>query len=127
MGARPQFIKSAPVSKAIKKAGIEEIIIHTGQHYDPGMSDIFFRQMDIPEPNYFLDINQLSHAEMTGRMNGKPATSSADFSSLFWACAPRRSPDSIVRSPSPKGRLTLEGYNSEIFPSRFDQQRSTGQ
>lgn len=69
IGARPQFIKASVVSKAISEsASIEEIIIHTGQHYDPKMSDLFFNELNIPKPKYLLDINGGSHGEMTGRM-----------------------------------------------------------
>ncbi len=69
IGARPQFIKAATVSREIiKHNNIEEIIVHTGQHFDKNMSDIFFEQMSIPKPNYNLDINSLSHGAMTGQM-----------------------------------------------------------
>lgn len=68
VGARPQFIKAAPVSKALKAAGIREILIHTGQHFDDNMSALFFRELDIPAPAYQLDINSLGHGAMTGRM-----------------------------------------------------------
>jgi UDP-GlcNAc3NAcA epimerase len=68
VGARPQFIKAAPVSREFAKAGIKEILVHTGQHFDKNMSDIFFNQMNIPKPDYFLDINSLNHGAMTGRM-----------------------------------------------------------
>lgn len=69
IGARPQFIKAAVVSRAIKKnSDIEEIIVHTGQHYDANMSDVFFSEMGIPHSNYNLNINALSHGAMTGRM-----------------------------------------------------------
>ncbi len=69
VGARPQFIKAAVVSRAFReKGGIEEVILHTGQHFDSNMSDIFFKQMDIPEPKYNLNINSLSHGVMTGKM-----------------------------------------------------------
>ena len=69
VGARPQFIKAAAVSRAFaKEARIDEVIIHTGQHFDKNMSDIFFEEMHIPKPNYLLDINSLSHGAMTGRM-----------------------------------------------------------
>jgi len=68
IGARPQFIKSAPLSKYFKLSKINEIIIHTGQHYDPEMSKIFFDQLNIPKEKYNLGINQLSHGAMTGRM-----------------------------------------------------------
>lgn len=69
IGARPQFIKASALSREIQKQDdIEEIIIHTGQHFDQNMSDIFFEQMDIPKPNYFLNINELNHGAMTGQM-----------------------------------------------------------
>jgi UDP-GlcNAc3NAcA epimerase len=68
VGARPQFIKASVVSLAIRENGIEEIIIHTGQHYDHKMSNLFFEEMKIPRPNYQLDINGISHGAMTGRM-----------------------------------------------------------
>lgn len=69
IGARPQFIKASVVSRAIQQAGvIEEIILHTGQHFDKNMSDIFFNQLNIARPNIQLDIHGGSHGEMTGRM-----------------------------------------------------------
>ncbi len=69
IGARPQFIKAAAVSREIAKHDdIEEIIVHTGQHFDANMSEIFFKQMQIPKPDYNLEINSLSHGAMTGRM-----------------------------------------------------------
>lgn len=77
IGARPQFIKAATVSRAIATYNasiidhqplITEVIIHTGQHFDANMSDIFFEEMQIPKPDYFLEINSLSHGAMTGRM-----------------------------------------------------------
>ncbi len=69
IGARPQFIKAAAVSREINKYNdIEEIIVHTGQHFDSNMSDIFFKELHIPKPDYNLDINGLSHGAMTGQM-----------------------------------------------------------
>jgi len=68
IGARPQFIKAAAVSRALKKAGITEVIVHTGQHYDHNMSEVFFSEMEIPKPDYNLAINDLGHGAMTGRM-----------------------------------------------------------
>jgi UDP-GlcNAc3NAcA epimerase len=64
IGARPQFIKAAMVSHVINAQysnSIEEIIVHTGQHYDANMSDIFFDQMKIPKPRYHLNIGGKSH------------------------------------------------------------------
>ena len=68
IGARPQFIKAATISRALKKSEINEIIIHTGQHFDNNMSKIFFDEMDIPLPHYNLNINSVGHGAMTGRM-----------------------------------------------------------
>ncbi len=69
VGARPQFIKAAALSREISKNNdTEEIIVHTGQHYDKNMSDIFFEEMKIPKPHYNLNINGLSHGAMTGQM-----------------------------------------------------------
>jgi UDP-GlcNAc3NAcA epimerase len=69
IGARPQFIKAAPLSKAIGSSKIfEEIILHTGQHFDEKMSDIFFNEMKIPSPKYRFNINNLNHGAMTGLM-----------------------------------------------------------
>ncbi|RZS85973.1 non-hydrolyzing UDP-N-acetylglucosamine 2-epimerase [Pigmentiphaga kullae] len=68
VGARPQFIKAAVVSREIAdRPGITEIIVHTGQHYDAEMSEIFFEQMHIPKPHYNLAIGGGKHGEMTGR------------------------------------------------------------
>ncbi|MDH5382579.1 MAG: UDP-N-acetylglucosamine 2-epimerase (non-hydrolyzing), partial [Cyclobacteriaceae bacterium] len=68
LGARPQFIKASPVSKALKQEGFEEILVHTGQHFDANMSQIFFDEMGIAKPHYNLNIHGLSHAAMTGKM-----------------------------------------------------------
>jgi UDP-N-acetylglucosamine 2-epimerase len=71
LGARPQFIKASVVSSAFKVAGIDELIIHTGQHFDALMSDIFFQDLDLPQPDYHLNIHSLNHGAMTGRMMEK--------------------------------------------------------
>lgn len=68
VGARPQFIKAATLSRAFAKTGVQEKIIHTGQHFDTNMSDVFFEEMNIPKPSYQLEINGLTHGAMTGRM-----------------------------------------------------------
>lgn len=67
IGARPQFIKAAVVSRELRKKHIE-ILVHTGQHYDYNMSDIFFEELDIPKPDYNLGISGGSHGKMTGQM-----------------------------------------------------------
>ncbi len=68
IGARPQFIKAAPVSRAFAQAGINEYLVHTGQHYDPDMSQIFFDELKIPKPNINLNVRSGSQAMQTGRM-----------------------------------------------------------
>lgn len=71
IGARPQFIKASVISKAIQKIdNVEEILLHTGQHFDANMSDIFFEQLGIPRPDFQLQIHGGNHGEMTGRMLG---------------------------------------------------------
>lgn len=68
VGARPQFIKAATVSRVIADSeDITEILVHTGQHYDKNMSDVFFSEMQIPKPNYNLNISGLNHGAMVGR------------------------------------------------------------
>jgi len=68
IGARPQFVKAATVSRELRKAGIEELLVHTGQHFDHNMSQVFFDEMEIPRPHYNLEISGLNHGAMTGRM-----------------------------------------------------------
>jgi UDP-GlcNAc3NAcA epimerase len=65
VGNRPQFIKSAPLSIALREAGIEEVVLHTGQHWDPAMSQIFFDELGIAEPGYRLDLRTADAAAMT--------------------------------------------------------------
>ena len=68
VGARPQFIKEAILNKAFGKAGIEEIIVNSGQHYDYNMSDIFFKTLGIKSPDYNLEVGSGLHGEMTGKI-----------------------------------------------------------
>lgn len=68
VGARPQFIKAAPVGRALEDAGIQEVVLHTGQHYDAGMSDVFFAELGIREPRYNLGVGSGSHATQTAAM-----------------------------------------------------------
>lgn len=69
IGARPQFIKASVVSKAMtENASLQEVVVHTGQHFDENMSSIFFDQLSIPRPDHQLNINGGGHGEMTGRM-----------------------------------------------------------
>lgn len=69
VGARPQFVKAAVISRVLKqRSDVVEIIVHTGQHYDHNMSDVFFEEMEIPRPKYNLDIHGMDHGAMTGQM-----------------------------------------------------------
>ncbi len=69
VGARPQFVKAGVVSRAIAThPEINEVVVHTGQHFDPNMSDIFFSQLQMPKPDFMLGIHGGTHGEMTGRM-----------------------------------------------------------
>ena len=73
LGARPQFIKAGSINREVLRqqqagANIQEVIVHTGQHYDANMSDVFFEEMQIPKPDYFLGIGGKTHGAMTGRM-----------------------------------------------------------
>jgi UDP-GlcNAc3NAcA epimerase len=68
IGARPQFVKAATVSRAVAARGdLREVIVHTGQHYDANMSDVFFDELDIPRPDFQLGIGGVGHGAMTGR------------------------------------------------------------
>lgn len=69
VGARPQFIKAAAVSRALRATpGLDEVLVHTGQHYDDRMSQIFFDELDIPTPDYHLGVGSAPHGAQTGRM-----------------------------------------------------------
>ena len=71
IGARPQFVKAAVVTRSIQQKGLETVIVHTGQHYDYNMSDIFFEELELPTPKYNLGIGACGHGAMTGRMMEK--------------------------------------------------------
>jgi UDP-GlcNAc3NAcA epimerase len=68
VGARPQFIKAAEVSRAFAAAGIDELILHTGQHYDHAMSEVFFEELGIPKPKHHLGVGSGPHGAQTGSM-----------------------------------------------------------
>ncbi len=68
VGARPQFVKLAPVAAALRKSAADHVIVHTGQHYDASMSDVFFADLRIPEPDVSLGVGSGSHAVQTAAM-----------------------------------------------------------
>lgn len=82
VGARPQFVKAAVVSRALRKLA-EERIVHTGQHYDPNMSDVFFEEMSIPRPDWNLGIGGLAHSLATAKMLEGIAGILADYEPDF--------------------------------------------
>src|SRR5687767_5322170 len=65
VGNRPQFVKSAPLSVALRARGVEEVLLHTGQHYDPELSAVFFDELGLPEPDVRLDLQTADVAAMT--------------------------------------------------------------
>ncbi|MFQ5552075.1 MAG: UDP-N-acetyl glucosamine 2-epimerase, partial [Gemmatimonadales bacterium] len=67
-GARPNFMKVAPILKALGTEGHQGVLVHTGQHYDPTMSDAFFQDLDLPHPDYHLEVGSASHAVQTARV-----------------------------------------------------------
>jgi UDP-N-acetylglucosamine 2-epimerase (non-hydrolysing) len=67
-GARPNFMKVAPVLAALRAAGDEAILVHTGQHYDYEMSGAFFEDLDLPQPDFYLGVGSGSHAQQTARV-----------------------------------------------------------
>ena len=70
VGARPQFIKTPLISQELRKFA-KEILVHTGQHYDINMSDIFIHELKIKKPNYHLGVGSAPHGEQTGKMLSK--------------------------------------------------------
>src|SRR5690349_23000459 len=68
VGARPNFMKAAPVMRALRGYGIRQTLVHTGQHYDANMSDIFFQQLEIPAPDTTLGVGSGSHAQQTAQI-----------------------------------------------------------
>src|SRR2546428_10299078 len=67
-GARPNFMKVAPVLRALDRRGVTDVLVHTGQHYDPNMSDTFFEDLGLPEPDVYLEVGSGSHAAQTARV-----------------------------------------------------------
>ncbi len=68
VGARPQIIKEAVLHEAFKVRGVQEVLVHSGQHYDYSMSDVFFKVLNIREPDHNLNVGSGKHGEMTGRI-----------------------------------------------------------
>ena len=83
VGNRPQFIKSGPVSAALRAAGIEEVGLHTGQHWDPELSDVFYEELGLPEPRYRLDLHTADAATMRPAIAAVLAQERPDWTLVF--------------------------------------------
>jgi UDP-GlcNAc3NAcA epimerase len=83
VGNRPQFVKSAPLSVALRACGIEEIVLHTGQHYDPELSQVFFDELGLAEPRYRLDLHTAEPAPMRAGVRNTIATENPDVVLVF--------------------------------------------
>ena len=84
VGARPQFVKASMVSRAFAEAGIEEVLIHSGQHYDRQVSDIFFEELEIPRPYLNLQVGSGSHASQTGAILERLESSLITIGKVDW-------------------------------------------
>ena len=83
VGNRPQFVKSAPLSVALREQGIDEIVLHTGQHYDPELSQVFFDELGLPEPGYRLDLHTADTAPMRAGVRKAIAAQNPDVVLVF--------------------------------------------
>jgi len=83
VGNRPQFVKSAPLSVALREHGIDEIVLHTGQHYDPELSQVFFDELGLPEPRYRLDLHTADIAPMRAGVRKAVAAENPDVVVVF--------------------------------------------
>jgi UDP-N-acetylglucosamine 2-epimerase len=83
VGNRPQFVKSAPLSVALRDHGIDEIVLHTGQHYDPELSQVFFDELGLPEPRYRLDLHTADTAPMRAGIRNAIGTEAPDVVLVF--------------------------------------------
>jgi len=83
VGNRPQFIKSGPVSAALREAGVEEVGLHTGQHWDPELSDVFYAELGLPEPRYRLDLHTADAETMRPAIAAALAQGQPDWTLVF--------------------------------------------
>ena len=83
VGNRPQFIKSAPLSLALREAGVDEVVLHTGQHYDDELSQVFFDELGLPEPRYRLDLRTADPEAMEPGIRAALARERPDWTIVF--------------------------------------------
>jgi len=132
VGNRPQFIKSAPLSVALREAGIDEIVVHTGQHWDRGLSQIFFEELALPEPAYRLDLRTSAVAPMEAAIARAVAAEAPDWVLVYGdtnsTAAGARAAGSIpvahveagLRSgdltmPEERNRIEVDGHAALLF------------
>ena len=108
VGNRPQFIKSAPLSVALRKRGIDEVTLHTGQHYDRELSQIFFEELDLPEPQYRLGVGGLGRDEM---LAARPSIVYQAWSGSGWV---------EQEDKAPEARLFASWTADDSLSSRID-------
>ncbi len=126
VGNRPQFIKSAPLSVALRAAGIEEIVVHTGQHWDAGLSGVFFDELDLPEPGVVLDLRTSDVTRLESALRATIAERSPDAvlvygdtnTTLAGARAGSRLPVAHVEAGLRSGDLTMPEERNRIEVDR---------
>jgi UDP-GlcNAc3NAcA epimerase len=127
VGNRPQFIKSGPLSVALRERGVEEVVVHTGQHYDRELSQIFFEELELPPPAYALDLHTADTDRMQPRIAEAVAAERPDWvlvygdtnSTLAGARAARDTPVAHVEAGLRSGDLTMPEEHNRIEVDRI--------
>jgi UDP-N-acetylglucosamine 2-epimerase (non-hydrolysing) len=101
LGARPNFMKAAPVTRALGELGVEQMLIHTGQHYDARMSDVFFADLGLPEPDVNLHVGSGPHGEQTAAVIGGVERELMNAAPRCSSCTGTSTPRSGPRSQRP--------------------------
>jgi UDP-N-acetylglucosamine 2-epimerase len=129
VGNRPQFVKSGPVSVALRDAGIEEVVLHTGQHWDAALSAVFFEELELPEPAYRLDLRTADPAAMEPAIGAAVETERPDWvlvygdtnSTLAGAKAAGGVPVAHVEAGLRSGDLSMPEERNRIEVDRISQ------
>src|SRR5947208_4839357 len=110
VGNRPQFIKSAPLSAALGAAGIDEVTLHTGQHYDPELSQVFYDELALPEPRYRLDVRQSDPHRMVPGIRDAVEREQPDWVLVYGDTnSTLAGPQQAGARPGPQGEAALRG------------------
>ena len=108
VGARPNFMKVAPLHRVLqRRAGFAPLIVRTGQHYDEKMSEVFFRQLEMPEPDLYLGVGSGTHAEQTARVDRRAEVSAVDgdLTAAIRASPVWRAKEDLLRGVPGVGRV----------------------